>query len=251
MRTREISVLPTWEQLERSRTLLQEYEPRDLFYRTATELVALALDGKTKLSVAESLAVLLQTWNAPYYRFHPFDSERFAALETVLSSQRSTLDEFRTRSIATMTTYDFHIIAYLFTAFELVLGPVGAAKGLHLLAPEFFPLWDREITKAYRINVGAPGTNSAEYVRFMTIVVKQITQLVSNGPCVGLLKRIDEYNYCRFTKGWSWGPRQVSYSPAASPRFYGAISSQREWRTVGGQVHAIPSDVASCSSSLD
>ena len=221
MNKREKSALPTWEQLERSRTLYLEYEPRDLFYRTATELVALALDGKTHLSVAETLAVLLQTWNAPYYRFHPFDAERFSALETVLSSQRSALDGFRSRTIATMTTGESQIVAYLFAAFEFVLGPVGAAKALHLLAPEFFPLWDRQIAKAYRINLHAPGTNATDFVRFMTIVVKQVAQLVYDGPCVDLLKRMDEYNYCRFTKRWSWSARKVSQGATADTWFYG------------------------------
>jgi len=38
-------------------------DPRDLFYRAATELVDLALKKSTPLSVAEALTVLLQTWN--------------------------------------------------------------------------------------------------------------------------------------------------------------------------------------------
>lgn len=153
--------------------------------------------------MAESLAVLLQTWNAQYYRFHPFDSAHFAALETVLASRRSELDAFRLRAIATMTTHKFPVIGDLFTEFELILGPVGAAKALHLLAPQFFPLWDREIAKAYRINLDSRGNNSAEFLRFMTIVVKQVKQLASQAGYEGWLKRIDEYNYCRFTKGWS------------------------------------------------
>ena len=57
-RTERVPVLPTLEQLEEARARFEAYEPRDLFYRAATELVALALEGKTKLSVGESLAVL-------------------------------------------------------------------------------------------------------------------------------------------------------------------------------------------------
>lgn len=37
----------------------------------------------------------------------------------------------------------------VFKSFEKVLGPVGATKCLHLLAPRFFPLWDRAIAEAY------------------------------------------------------------------------------------------------------
>jgi hypothetical protein len=34
---------------------------------------------------------------------------------------------------------------------ESVLGSVGAAKSLHLLAPQFFPLWDNEIDSEYKV----------------------------------------------------------------------------------------------------
>ena len=123
-------LIPTFEELEKARTLFEEYEPRDLFYRAATELVALALAGKTKLSVTESIAVLLQTWNSQYYRFHTFDAEHFRALEAVLSLHQSILVACRPRSIDSFTTVDFPMINELFTSFELVLGPVGAAKAL-------------------------------------------------------------------------------------------------------------------------
>lgn len=81
-------------------------------------------------------------------------------------------------------------------------GPVGAAKALHLLAAEFFPLWDRAITKGYGIYLGSAGQNAVEYLGFMTTVISQIGHVCPAGNPEGLLKRIDEFNYCRFTKGW-------------------------------------------------
>lgn len=195
-------VLPTMEQLENARTLFEAYEPRDLFYRAATELVSLALEGKATLSISESLAVLLQTWNAMYYRFHPFNAEHFRAFESLVSSRSSALAVYRSRGIVDLTADEFPAISDVFTAFETVLGPVGAAKALHLLAPHFFPLWDRKIAKSYGISLRPSGHNSAEYLRFMMIVVRQVEHLDCHGNREGLLKRIDEFNYCRFTKGW-------------------------------------------------
>lgn len=93
--TRRMVQTPTIQDIEAARQAFEANEPRDLFYRAATELVSLALEGRTSLSVAEALAVLLQTWNKMFYQFK---------------------------------------------AFEEILGPVGAAKCLHLLAPRFFPL---------------------------------------------------------------------------------------------------------------
>lgn len=204
MRTRRTPepVLPTLDQLRQARVRFEAYEPRDLFYRVATELVALALQGQTKLSVGEALAVLLQTWNAQFYRFHPFNAEHFSAIDSVLAEHRTALYAYRSRAVISMTTDEFEAIGELFTAFELVLGPVGAAKALHLLAPEFFPLWDREITKGYGIYLGNAGQNAFEYVRFMTTAVSQICNVCPPGDPKGMLKHIDEFNYCRFTKGW-------------------------------------------------
>lgn len=195
-------VLPAFAQLDDARVRFEASEPRDLLYRAAAELVALALEGKTNFSIGESVAVLLQTWNGQYYRFHPFDTNHFNAIDRVVTSNRIALDGSRSRAITSMTTDEFDTIAELFTAFELVLGPVGAAKALHLLAPGFFPLWDREITKGYGIYLGNAGQNAFEYVRFMTTVVSQICHICPSGNPDGLLKRIDEFNYCRFTKGW-------------------------------------------------
>lgn len=59
---------PAIPEIEAAREAFQSNEPRDLFYRAATELVDLAIRGKTSLSVAEALAVLLQTWNQAYYQ---------------------------------------------------------------------------------------------------------------------------------------------------------------------------------------
>jgi hypothetical protein len=203
-RDTETPILPKLEQMERARALFEEYEPRDLFYLAATELVRFALDGKTSLKVAEALAILLQTWNAQYYRFghHSFDSAHFDAIEAVISLYLDSLKAYRSRHLLLLETDEVDELSKLFEDFESVLGPVGAAKALHLLAPEFFPLWDRKIARSYGIRLGNAGENGSEYVRFMTIVFEQITNVVDEADIRGILKRIDEFNYCRFTKGW-------------------------------------------------
>ena len=55
--------IPAIQEIEAARITFEEHEPRDLFYRAATELVDLAISGKTSLNLAEALAVLLITWN--------------------------------------------------------------------------------------------------------------------------------------------------------------------------------------------
>ncbi len=195
--------MPTIQDIKVARQTFEANEPRDLFYRAATELVSLALERRTSLSVAEALAVLLKTWNKMFYQYRKFDVQHFTDIERLIDAYSSLLTTFRQRSIEDFHQEDEGKVKDVFRAFEMVLGPVGAAKCLHLLAPRFFPLWDRTIAEAYDLPLGKIGTNADRYYRFMQIVRGQIQSLggeqtIGRNP----LKAIDEYNYCKHTKGW-------------------------------------------------
>ncbi len=189
--------------IRKARDAFTKNEPRDLFYRAATELVGRALDRSSSLTVAEALAVLLQTWNRAYYRYRRFDADHFSDLEALLAQHRRYLARLRKETIEGVTLGEKPRVVELFESFEAVLGPVGAAKALHLLAPRLFPLWDRKIAEEYGVPLRKAGLNSENYWRFM---------LIAQGQCLGLrrrgrvdgnpLKAIDEYNYSRYTKGW-------------------------------------------------
>lgn len=193
------AVVPTLEELEVARADYESREPRDLFYRAATEFVDLAVCGSTSLSLAEALAVLLRTWNSAYYRFHQrFDAEHFADIAELISRHEESLLALRRRSIESLTDADEGEVERLFMAFEGVLGAVGAAKALHLLAPRFFPLWDTAIAGRYRLPMKPQGLNADNYRRFMSIVKEQCSRLggedaIGRNP----LKALDEFNYCR------------------------------------------------------
>jgi hypothetical protein len=189
--------------LQAARVAFEADEPRDLFYRAATELVDLALRGATSLTVAEAVAVLLQTWNKAYYQYHKFDNAHFASVEKLLVQHRAELLSWRHQTINNVSGEDRTAMSTVFRAFELVLGPVGAAKALHLLAPQLFPLWDRAIAKAYGLALGTAGSNGNRYWKFLLIVQHQCSRLApQDAACENLLKSIDEYNYCKHTKGW-------------------------------------------------
>ena len=189
--------------LDKARRVFEEHEPRDLFYKAATELVSLALDGKTNLSVAEGLALLLQTWNKGYYQFRKFDDKHFEEIEHLLGKHLYIISTLRDRSILELSDDRYDVIERIFRSFEHTLGPVGASKTLHLLAPQFFPLWDRTIAKVYGISMKKTGENAELYVKFMHCIKKQCAALCDKDPFDNrLLKFIDEYNYCKHSKGW-------------------------------------------------
>lgn len=196
--------MPTVHDLDQARHAFEENEPRDLFYRVAMELTSLALESRTSLTVAEALAVLLRTWNSAFYRYRRgLTHEHFAKLEELVLSHRSMLLAFRECSIEGFDQNHSSAVGQVFQDFESLLGPVGAAKCLHLLAPRFFPIWDRAIAEAYGLGLAAAGKNAANYCRFMDISKTQVLalggeQAVGRNP----LKAIDEYNYCKHTKRW-------------------------------------------------
>jgi len=192
------------DEVAKAREVFATHEPRDLFYRAATELVRLALEGNVCLSLTEAIAVLLQTWNSSFYRYHQkFSNQHFTDLDRLVATHNGTLGAFRQRCMDTLVDSDEDAVLILFGDFEKLLGPVGAAKCLHLLAPYFFPLWDRTIASAYDLPLGRMGTNAKRYWEFMRKVRDQALAL---GPKLGdgtnPLKAIDEYNYCKYTKGW-------------------------------------------------
>jgi len=186
--------------LNKAHRLYVKNEPRDLFYRAATELVALAIKGKTTLSVTEALAVLLQTWNSAFYRFRKFDDAHFARFESPYKKHRTVLDAYRKRAIDSLVNDEQTEFSHLFEDFESVLGPVGAAKALHLLAPDFFPLWDRAIARAHGLPLAKTGLNAPRYWSFTLITRSQCTSLQLRSS--ERLKALDEYNYAKHKRGW-------------------------------------------------
>src|SRR5216683_328566 len=136
----------------------------DLFYRAALILAAASYEPHPQLDLAESLALLLQTWNKDFYTRYlrrSFDQSDFKAIRKILKLHATELEGFRFRGLDSLKADDEAVVGRLFGNFELVLGPVGTAKALHLLAPQFFPLWDRQIAKAaYGIYLKAIGHNA-------------------------------------------------------------------------------------------
>jgi len=80
--------------------------------------------------------------------------------------------------------------------------PVGTAKALHLLAPTYFPLWDKAIANAYGHDY-YKRDSAQEYSNFCNQMLDFRNRVIDlnlvesdDNP----LKKIDEYNYVTFTK---------------------------------------------------
>ncbi len=193
--------------IRRARDRFRKGTAGDLFYRAALHLIASSRRPSSDLDLAESIAVLLQTWNREFYRFRGgFTETDTVRIRRLLDKYQAPLKRFQKRRFDYLTPADGGVIRRMFQDFEIALGPVGAAKALHLLAPEFFPLWDGRIAKdGYGIRLKAMGQNGENYALLMSLTLAQIEQLGGWERVDGnVVKAIDELNYCYYTREWSF-----------------------------------------------
>jgi hypothetical protein len=79
---------------------------------------------------------------------------------------------------------------------------VSVSKALHLLAPEFFPLWDEKIARAYGCYYAI--NPAQKYISFCKIT-KNIAEKVKDYKIRSdrtIIKLIDQYNFSKYTKNW-------------------------------------------------
>lgn len=195
-------------QFVRGYQAFEKNEVRQAMYKIATFLVQHFWGRPAEM--ADSLGVLLLTWNQAFYRYGPFD---YRKLERAIELNIGALKSFRKRDILSYSSRDDREVRRLFRIFLNALqisrgsqkgnrSPVAVAKGLHLLAPAFFPLWDDKIARAYDCYYSKnPAQKYVEFVRISNRIARELANLLPPHPRP-FTKRFDEYNYARFTKSW-------------------------------------------------
>ena len=84
--------MPTLEDLDLAHQLYLENEPRDLNYRVAVFMVEHARGRDPAFTLAEALALLLDSWNFAFYRRRPAARQTLVAdLGTLLGEHEGTL----------------------------------------------------------------------------------------------------------------------------------------------------------------
>jgi len=212
-----------------------EQEKRDVMYKISLKLIEEANWRSQEL--AEGLGVLLLTWNAAFYtKYGSFD---FDVLEDYLKENTSLLKEYSERNILSYSKTDDNQIQTLFTELlevtksvkKIGRTPVGVSKTLHLLAPNYFSLWDTAIAKEYEVYWISSHKSPEKYTEFQSItyeISKNIlnsyviehsvsTEMAYNDICnklyskvaleiydkkpplrKSLVKMIDEYNFAKY-----------------------------------------------------
>jgi len=188
----------------------RKYEKRDSMYKVATFLVSHFWSKFADM--ADGLGVILLTWNQAFYRYGFLD---FDKLELFLKDNFTDIEYFRKRNIFSFEINDYDKIENLFNKLliattrinsdksESKKSPVSVAKSLHILCPEFFPIWDTNIAKKYGYNYSAnPSRKYLEFSRDLKELASKIKDYEGYPSDRPLIKLIDEYNYSKYTKGW-------------------------------------------------
>ena len=195
--------------LERGCAAFERHQGRDSPYCVATGLVDLWWGRYADM--VDALTVMLVTGDRGLYRDGLFDQGK---LEACLQRNWQLIAGFRPRDITSLTAADRTPVRALFGALLAALqvqsgkyagktSPVAVARTLHLLAPQFFPLWDRPIAIQYGCRYDRFPA-AAIYLRFCEIVRAMVIELSPHVPqsSKSLLKQIDEFNHAKFVMGW-------------------------------------------------
>ena len=201
-------IFPEYDELSRGVEEYVKNERRNPMYKIATFLVSNFWGNHS--AVTDGLGVLLLTWNQAFYRYGSFD---FNKLEQCIETNIKKIQSFRNRNISSLEDSDYKDITNLFNQFLGVLkidggknhgfkSPVSVSKALHLLAPDFFPLWDDKISKAYGCYYNQ--NPDKQYIKFCNIMKEIVISMKTHKfeQKKSALKLIDEYNYSKFTKSW-------------------------------------------------
>jgi len=187
---------------------IKEFEKRDAMYKVATFIISYYW-GKP-FDMANGLGVLLLTWKQVFYRYGTFD---FDKLKRCIDINLKELKNFRNRHIISLLESDEKDITALFKEFLEALqidsgkmqgrtSPVAVSKALHLLAPDFFPIWDQKIAKAYGYSYyKKPEKKYFSFCRIIKNVADKVEDYVVHSDKT-LVKLIDEYNFSKYAGGW-------------------------------------------------
>jgi len=200
--------IPSQEEFRNGIKEFEKREPRDAIYKVSSFFISYF--WKEPYNMAIGVGVLLLTWNRAFYRFGSFD---FNKLENCIATNLEKLNSLRNRYITSLSKSDNKDINYLFKEFLEALqidsgkypgrkSPVAVSKALHLLAPDFFPIWDQKIAKAYGYNYYKnPEKKYFLFCRIIKNIADKVEDYVVHSDKT-LVKLIDEYNFSKYTGGW-------------------------------------------------
>ena len=196
--------IPSQEEFRKGYEAYNEKERSGFVYFEALKTVAENW-GDAEL-MARGVQRLIRSWNRFYANFSLSDLAHF------MGDNIENLNTYKDKHILDLSDADDDRICQLFQKLlqalkreaDGALSPVSVAKAFGLLAPNFLPIWDSTIAYRYDCMYFSDMAESP-YLRFcykMKLISERVQHYVPHPDDRALLKRIDEYNYAKYTMGW-------------------------------------------------
>jgi len=204
----KIAYIPSQKEFLQGIKEFERREPRDAIYEVSSFFIPHF--WKDFYNMAIGAGAFLLSYNQAFYRYGIFD---FDELENCIRTNLFKLSSFRKRCITSLLESDEEDIKRLFREFLEALqidsgktqgrkSPVSVSKTLHILAPSFFPMWDYKIARAYGYDYyKSPDEKYILFCRTIRIFADRVKGYITHSDKT-LVKRIDEYNFGKYTRGW-------------------------------------------------
>jgi hypothetical protein len=196
--------IPSQEEFCRGYEAYNQKERRGRVYFEALETVTENW-GDAEV-MARGVQRLIRSWNRFYANFSFLDLTHF------IGDNINELSAYKDKHILALSEADEDGISQLFQKLlqalkresDGALSPVSVAKAFGLLTPNFLPIWDSTIAYSYDCMYFSDMAKSP-YLRFchkMKLLSQKVHHYVPQPDDRSLLKRIDEYNYAKYTMRW-------------------------------------------------
>ncbi|MBA7564413.1 hypothetical protein ES695_17690 [Candidatus Atribacteria bacterium 1244-E10-H5-B2] len=203
----KIAYIPSQEEFLQGIEEFKRREPKDAIYEVSSFFISHFWKDLYNMTIGTGAFLL--SYNQAFYRYGIFDFDR---LESCIRANLFKLSIFRKRHIADLLESDEKNIAELFKEFLEALqidsgrmkgrkSPVSVSKALHILAPDFFPMWDYKIARAYGYDYyKSPDEKYILFCRTIRIFANRVKGYATHSDKT-LVKLIDEYNFEKYTRG--------------------------------------------------
>jgi len=136
-----------------------------IYYEVREKLSRLSLHEFSEIDVNRVIKAFLITWGG-MARVLKRREKWEDKLVAVIKRYSDFLERVRIMDLANLSIKELEslqdLIEKCYMEIREVVGPTSASKVLHIIAPEFFPLWDVNIRKMYKVSDSFRG-----YFRFM------------------------------------------------------------------------------------
>lgn len=176
----------------------QEFpEPMNYYQDSVEKMRNINLTRFAKEDAAGIIKAYLYKWGKMQ---RALNREKINDIVEQIQSNHEKLEKFRKKKLSGIDIGKFKSdIEQCYDSFEEIIGKVGAAKVLHLICPDFFPLWDTRIADAFKqenkgkIHKDFSGADYYEFMRWIKNFMQEYGDILAERNGRTKVKVLDDF----------------------------------------------------------